>query len=134
MPGILAAAGYIPYRRLQRSAVRDVMGSGGGKGTRSVASFDEDTTTMAVEACRLLGREPSPHTLMFATATPSYLDKTNAAAIHAALRLDDGVAAFDAGGAIRSGVGALRSALDSNGSVLVAASDMRTGLPTSADE
>ena len=134
MRGILAASGYIPYRRLQRSAIRDVMGSGGGKGTRSVASFDEDTTTMAVEACRLLGREPSPQMLMFATATPSYLDKTNAAAIHAALRLDDAVAAFDAGGAIRSGVGALRAALDSGGSVLVAASDMRTGLPTSADE
>jgi hydroxymethylglutaryl-CoA synthase len=56
MRGIFEAAGYIPYRRLQRSEIRDVMGSGGGKGTRSVASFDEDTTTMAVEACRLLGR------------------------------------------------------------------------------
>ncbi len=134
MRGILAAAAYLPYRRLQRSQVRDVMGSGGGKGTRSVASFDEDTTTMAVEACRLIAREPSSQMLMFATATPSYLDKTNAAAIHAALRLDDSVAAFDTGGAIRSGIGALRAALDSSGSVLVAASDMRTGLPTSADE
>ena len=58
--GILAAAGYVPYRRLQRSAIRDVMGSGGGKGTRSVASFDEDTTTMAVEAARNLGADLDP--------------------------------------------------------------------------
>ncbi len=134
MRGILAAAAYLPYRRLQRAQIRDVMGSGGGKGTRSVASFDEDTTTMAVEACRLLPGGSKAGSLFFATATPAYLDKTNAAAVHAALRLDDGVAAFDMGGALRSGVGALRAAIDGNGSVLVAASDMRTGLPTSADE
>jgi hydroxymethylglutaryl-CoA synthase len=134
MRGILRSAGYIPYRRLQRSGIRDVMGSGGGKGTRSVASFDEDTTTMAVEACRLLGPQLDPSALWFSTAEPAYLDKTNANAIHTALRLGDDVATMDAGGAIRSGIGALRAALDGNGTILVVSSDMRTGLPTSADE
>lgn len=134
MRGILRAAAYIPYRRLQRSAIREVMGSGSGKGTRSVGSFDEDTTTMAVEACRLLGGDLEPDALWFATAEPAYLDKTNACAIHAALRLDDGVAALDMGGAIRSGIGTLRAALEGNGTVLVTAADMRTGLPTSTDE
>jgi 3-hydroxy-3-methylglutaryl CoA synthase len=135
MRGILAAAGYIPYRRLQRSAIRDVMGSGGGKGTRSVASFDEDTTTMAVEAARNLGPlNARPGSLWFSTAEPAYLDKTNANAIHTALRLDEDVAAMDVGGAIRSGVGALKAALEGNGTILVVSSDMRTGLPTSADE
>src|SRR5687767_10381903 len=135
MRGILAAATYVPFRRLQRSDIRDAMGSGGGKGTRSVASFDEDTTTMAFEACRLLDRDGlRPDALWFATAEPAYLDKTNATAIHAALRLAEDVLAMDMGGAIRSGVGALRSALESNGTILVAASDMRTGLPTSTDE
>jgi hydroxymethylglutaryl-CoA synthase len=135
MRGILAAAGYVPYRRLQRSGIRDVLGSGGGKGTRSVASFDEDTTTMAVEAARNLGPlDASPASLWFATAEPAYLDKTNANAIHTALRLDPDVAAMDAGGAIRSGVGALKAALESNGTILVLASDVRTGLPGSTDE
>ena len=134
MRGILGAAGYVPYRRLQRAQVRDVMGSGGGRGTRSVASFDEDTTTMAVEACRNLGPHADPDSLYFSTANLPYLDKTNANAIHAALRLDDDVLALDIGGAIRSGVGALRTALDGNGTTLVVASDMRTGLPTSTDE
>src|SRR5687768_13100010 len=106
MRGILSSAGYIPYRRLQRSQIREVMGSGGGKGTRSVASFDEDTTTMAVEACRLLGPLGSPDALWFSTAEPAYLDKTNANAVHTALRLSDDVGATDFGGAIRSGVGA----------------------------
>lgn len=112
------------------------MGSGGGTGTRSVASFDEDTTTMGVEAARIALRSvgASPYALWFATADPAYLDKTNANAVHAALRLDEKVPAVDMGGAIRSGVGALRAALESNGDVLVVASDIRTGLPTSADE
>jgi hypothetical protein len=38
------------------------------------------------------------------------------------------------GGAIRSGIGTLRAALEGNGTILVVSSDMRTGLPTSADE
>ena len=53
MRGIISAGGYVPYRRLQRAEIAKTFGSGGGKGTRSVASYDEDTTTMGVEAARL---------------------------------------------------------------------------------
>ncbi len=108
MRGIVSIAGYVPYRRLQRSAVAQLFGSGGGKGTRSVASHDEDTTTMGVEAARLALRSvpaAAPDAIWFATATPAYLDKTNATTIHAALRQPSHVAAFDFGGALRSGVG-----------------------------
>ena len=52
MRGIISAAGYVPYRRLQRSEIAAFFGTGGGRGTRSVASYDEDTTTMGVEAAR----------------------------------------------------------------------------------
>ncbi len=139
MRGIVSAAGYVPYRRLQRSAVTQVFGSGGGRGSRAVASHDEDTTTMGVEASRLALRSAptvAPDGLWFATATPAYLDKTNATAIHAALRLPPEVPAFDFGGALRSGVGALVSALkaDGSGTTLVVLADIRDGLPTSADE
>jgi 3-hydroxy-3-methylglutaryl CoA synthase/uncharacterized OB-fold protein len=137
MQGIISAAGYVPFRRLDRSEIAKTFGSGGGKGTRSVASYDEDTTTMAVEAARL-ARKSAPdatiNSLWFATANPAYLDKNNASAIHAALRLDSSVDALDFGGALRSGVGALRTALAGNGSVLVISSDMRDGQPTSTDE
>jgi hypothetical protein len=44
--GILSAAGYVPYRRLQRAEIAAFFGTGGGRGTRSVASYDEDTTTL----------------------------------------------------------------------------------------
>ena len=137
--GIVSIAGYVPYRRLQRSAVGAVFGTGGGKGTRSVASHDEDTTTMGVEAARRALRSApgaAPSALWFATATPAYLDKTNATTVHAALRQPAEVGAFDFGGALRSGVGALRTALESGGTgtTLVVVSDLRDGLPTSADE
>jgi len=113
------------------------MGSGGGKGTRAVASHDEDTTTMGAEAARLAlrgARGVQPDALWFATSCPAYLDKTNAAAIAAALRLPNDVAAYDFGGALRSGVGSLVSALRGSGSTLVVSADVRDGLPTSADE
>ncbi len=137
MRGIISCAAYVPYQRLQRAAIGDVMASAGGKGTRSVASYDEDTTTMGVEAGRLALRSANgaqPDTLTFATTVPAYLDKTNATAIHAALRLDSSAFAADMGGAPRSGVAALRSALERDGATLVVTSDIRTGRPTSADE
>jgi 3-hydroxy-3-methylglutaryl CoA synthase/uncharacterized OB-fold protein len=137
MRGIVSIAGYVPYRRLERAAVARLFGSGGGSGTRSVASHDEDTTTMGVEAARLALRsvsEADPGRLWFSTPTPAYLDKTNAAAVHAALGLDGSVGAFDFGGALRSSTGALLAALDGGGSTLVVTADLRDGLPTSPDE
>jgi hydroxymethylglutaryl-CoA synthase len=137
MRGIISAAGYVPYRRLSRVAISDFMGSGGGNGTRAVASPDQDTTTLGVEAGRLaLMSSPRafPESLWFATSSPAYLDKTNATAIATALRLAPLVPAFDFGGALRSAVGCLLAALDSTANTLVVAADMRDGLPTSVDE
>jgi hydroxymethylglutaryl-CoA synthase len=134
--GLINVAGYVPHHRLQRTDIRSVLGKGGGQGTRSVASYDEDTTTMGVEAGRaaLRGLDTAPTSLWFATSAPAYLDKTNATAIHAALRLDDSALAMDAGGAVRSGIGALRSALEGSGTVLVVSADERSGRPSSAEE
>jgi len=135
--GILSAAGYVPYRRLSRGDVTAFMGSGGGSGTRAVAAHDEDTTTLGVEAARLATRSgpgPVADALWFATSSPAYLDKTNATAVAAALRLPPSVAAFDFGGALRSGIGCLITALQGSGTTLVVSADQRDGLPTSADE
>ena len=138
MQGILSAAGYVPYRRLDRGTITETFGAGGGRGTRAVAGYDEDTTSMGVEAARLaLRAAPSgahPRTLAFSTTTPAYLDKTNATAIHAALRLDTDVLAADFGGAIRSGLAALTAALHGPDPTLLVTADVRDGLPTSADE
>ena len=136
MRGVIAAAGYVPHHRLDRSEIAAFFGSGGGKGTRAVASYDEDTTTMGQAAADLALRstDVEPEAVWFATSAPAYLEKTNAAAIHAALRLDPAVGALDLGGAVRSGIGALRTALAGRCSTLVVAADTRDGLPTGADE
>ena len=138
MRGIIAYGAYLPYYRLQRSAITAALGSGRGRGTRSVASYDEDATSMAVEAGRVAMRAAAgrvvPDSLYFATATPPYLDKTNATVIHAALDLPSRVFAADVGGSSRSVNAALRAALEGRSPTMVLAADVRTGRPGSADE
>jgi hydroxymethylglutaryl-CoA synthase len=137
--GILAYGAYLPFHRLDRTSIAASLGSGGGKGTRTVASYDEDTTSLGVEAARralraLPAGAPRPTALYFATGDPAYLEKSNAATVHAALGLDPSVVAYDLGGAVRSGVGALRAALERAEPTLVVLSDVRTGQPGGVDE
>jgi hydroxymethylglutaryl-CoA synthase len=135
--GIVGFGAYLPAGRLDRATIAAVAGGGGGKGTRRVASYDEDATTMAVEAGRIaLQGSPGvlPRAVYLSTTAPPYLDKTNATAVHAALRLPDDAVAADLGGAVRSGVAALRLALQGSDPALVVAADVRTGLPGSPDE
>ena len=137
MNGIVAYGSYLPYFRLDRKAIGDALAGGGGKGSRTVASYDEDTTSMGVEAARAALRGAprlAPAAIYFATADPAYLDKTNATAIHAALSLDDSAMAFDMVGSIRSGAGVLRAAIDAGRPTLAVISDIRTGLPGGGDE
>jgi len=135
--GIVAYGAYVPYWRLDRAGITQALGAPAGRGTRSVASHDEDTTSMAVEAARVALRSApgvAPAALYFATATPAYLDKTNATAIHAGLDLDPAAAAFDMVGSVRSGAGALRAGLDAGRPTLCALADVRTGLAGGGDE
>lgn len=120
-------AAYIPLHRIQWAS----------GATRAVASYDEDTTTLGVEAGRLAlhGRDHQEiERLLFATTAPAYVDKNNASAVHAALGLPPAVTAVDSGGALRSGVGSLLTALQGGPPTLVVAADMRNGRPGSDDE
>jgi len=136
--GIVAWGTYLPYWRLDRKAIGLALGSPSGRGTRTVASYDEDPTTMGVEASRraLAGAVPAPEVVMFSTPEPPYLDKTNAAAIHAALGLPGWVGAYDLSGSVRSGIMAMRAAaaLGARRPALCVVSDLRTGLAGGADE
>jgi len=140
MRGIICYGAYVPHFRLEREVVGTALGIPGGDGTRAVASYDEDSTTLGVEAARLALRSvegqlsDSVQILQFATSTPAYLDKTNATAIHAALDLPRRALAFDAGGALRSGIGALIASLCGGSSTLVISSDLRGGRPGSDEE
>jgi 3-hydroxy-3-methylglutaryl CoA synthase/uncharacterized OB-fold protein len=144
MGGLIGYGAYIPYYRLERTRITGVLGSGGGFGTRSVAAYDEDTTSMAVAAGRAglaglsgSGGQPgraSVRQLFFATTVPAYADKTNATAVHAALRLPADALAVDMAGAVRSGVGALVAAAQAPVPAMAVLADIRTGLPGGADE
>jgi len=132
--GIVAYAAYVPRHRLAHEELGGELGVRGGGGRRVIASYDEDSTTMAVEAARAAAGNgaAAPGAIYFATTTPPYLDKTNAAAIHAALDLGHDGFAVDVAGSARSAVGASRAAAATGGLVVMA--DMVTGLPGSGDE
>jgi hydroxymethylglutaryl-CoA synthase len=136
--GIVSWGTYLPYWRLQRAAIAGVLGSGGGRGTRAVASHDEDTTTLGVEAGRrALAVGPGAgavQDLFLSTPDPAYLDKTSATTVHAALGLGRGCGAYDFAGSSRSAAGALRLALGTSAITLHVVSDLRTGLAGSAEE
>ncbi len=130
---ITAYATYVPRHRLQRAEVGAALTSGAGEGARALASFDEDSTTLGVEAARrALPEGERPGSIYFATTAPAYADKTNATAIHAALDLGHDGFAVDVAGSARGAVGALKAASASGG--LAVLSDLRTGRPGSADE
>ncbi|MGP0030160.1 MAG: OB-fold domain-containing protein [Acidimicrobiales bacterium] len=140
--GIAAWGSYLPYWRLQRAAIAQVLGSGPSRGTRAVASYDEDTTTLAVEAGRRAlagagaGEAAEPQDLFFSTPAPGYLDKTSATTVHAALGLDPSCAAYDFAGSPRSAIGTLLVALEGSPrrTGLAVLSDLRTGLAGGAEE
>ncbi|MCP3811272.1 OB-fold domain-containing protein [Mycobacteriaceae bacterium Msp059] len=125
--GLLRYASYLPRHRLSGADI------GLRRGDRVVASYDEDSTTMAVNAAgQVVEPGARPGALYLATTTPAYADKTNASAVHAALGLPTDVLAADLGGTARSTVAGILACARSGG--LVVAADVRVGKPGSADE
>ena len=136
MAGIVSYGSYIPYRRLKRASIAQVLGVAASKGERAVASFDEDSASMAVEAARdALKTAPAGTigTLLFATTTPPYGEKLNAAVIAAASRLPSTIRAIDMTGSVRAGLTSLLQGIDVTASTktqtLVAMADARLGAP-----
>jgi 3-hydroxy-3-methylglutaryl CoA synthase/uncharacterized OB-fold protein len=132
LAGIVRYGSYIPYFRVQRAAL------GAGKGERAVASYDEDSVSMAVEAARDAVRGGAKvESVIFATTSPAYAEKLDAATIQAALDLPESIASIGLGGSTRMGMAALLLGLDladAGRQALVCASDIVTGLPGGARE
>ena len=135
MAGIVRYGTYVPFFRLTRAAI------GGGRGERAAASYDEDSVSMAVEASRdALAAMPDGHSidrLIFATTSPPYVEKLDAATVHAALDLPKAVEAVDVGGSSRAGLSSLLLALDlgeAGRTSLVASADVVVGAPSGPRE
>ena len=141
MAGIVAYGSYVPYRRLKRAAIAQVLGVAAVKGERAVAGFDEDSVSMAVEALRdaLRGAPKAQvQALLFATTTPPYAEKLNAATLGAAALLPAEIRAADLTGSVRAGVSALMAGADAvNGGAVnaaVAMADCRLAAPEARAE
>lgn len=135
MRGIISWGTSMPHWRLDRSTIAPVAGGGGGRGTRTVASFDQDAVTLATEAARsALAGGLVPDMLLFGTVAPPVMDHTNASVVHAALGLPAGVAAMDLGASVRSVVGGFLMAASTTDTVALTAADLRTGRAGSAEE
>ena len=137
MVGIVSYGAYVPLWRLQRSAINP-----GLKGEKAIASFDEDSITMAVAAaigCLNNIERESIDVLIFASTTSPDSEKQVASLFAKALDLRRDVFTADALGCLRGGTIAIRIALDmviagSAKWVLVTAADCRLGAPESSLE
>ncbi len=135
MSGIARYGSYVPFFRIQRAAM------GLGRGERAVASYDEDSASMAVEASREALRElpedVAVDTVVFASTSAPYSEKLNAATLQAATNLPKSVTALDMSGSSRAGLSALLAGLDmaaAGRTVLLAASDVVVGAPSGPRE
>ncbi|MEM8986126.1 MAG: OB-fold domain-containing protein [Pseudomonadota bacterium] len=149
--GITGYGAYLPRRRMCRQTVAEGHAwlapglKGKAKGVRTLAGWDEDTITMAVEACRnCLGPDDDRSrigAIYFASTTPVFMDRLNAGVVAAALTLNETIRASDIGGSRRAGATSLLQALDSaaannpnGGAALVVASESRKTRAASAQE
>ncbi len=144
--GLLAIAYYAPRLRLERSAVFEQhrwMAPGLkslAKGQRTMANWDEDTVTMAVEAGRALMAAPPSGTaveLTLASTTLPFADRLNAGIVAAALGLTDDAVVRDVASSSRAALTELAAALRHpapDTTRIIVASERRTARPGSAQE
>ena len=125
MVGITGYGAYIPRARLQRKAIADANAwfapglRGAARGERSMANWDEDSVTMAVEAGRdcLPAGDPIADrahvdAVYFASTTMPFSDRQNAGIVAGALNLRTEISAFDITSSMRCGMSAIVAAGD----------------------
>jgi len=142
MVGITSYGAYIPWHRLNREDCVKAWGGFAMPGERAVANYDEDSTSMAVEAARdcLTGVDPKAvDGLFFATTTSPYKEKQVSALMAVPLDLRRDIRTADLNTSLRAGTTAMALAYDSiragsANSILISAADMRLGAPAGMGE
>ena len=147
MTGIVAYGAYVPRLRLDRAVVYKAHSwfnpglRGLAKGERSMANWDEDVITMAVEAardCLPTAQRARIASIVLASTTAPFADRQNAGVVKEALNLDDAVATQDTGGSQKAATGALIQALQASrggaGDILCIASEHAKAKPASEAE
>ncbi len=146
MVGIVAFGAYVPRLRLNRQAAYDANKwfapglRGLAKGERSMANWDEDSITMAVEAsrdCLTSHKAEDVRNIYFASTTHPFKDRQNAGVIGTALNVEQNLSATDIGGSLKAGTSALIAGLNASrdgAPTLVAAADKRMARVASSNE
>lgn len=137
--GITGFGGYIPRRRLTRKSIAEANSwinpglMARAKGERSMANWDEDSVTMAVEAARdCLGKKDRREidAVYLASTTLPFADRLNAGIVTTALSLDESAFGMDVTSSQKAGLSAIYAAYSAIASgirknALVVASDQR---------
>jgi len=148
MIGISAFGGYVPRMRMPREEIAKANAwlnpglRAHAKGERSLAQWDEDAVTMAVEAardCLYAHNGIGVDAVFLASTTLPFADRLNAGIVAGALGLPARLAAMDVTSSQRAGVSALSAAIDAtragrHASVLVTAAERRKAVPGSVAE
>ena len=138
MSGIYSWGVCIPRLRLARKTIGSAMSwinpaLKSARGERSMCSWDEDSLTMAVEAARDAMPDASSRldirTVMLASTTLPFADRSNATVLASALGLPEQTLAFDVTGSQRSATAALSQSLAS----MESAASAEKALVTAAD-
>ena len=139
MTGIVAFSAYVPRYRLSRKTISSATGwlgqAGRVGGEKAIASYDEDSITMAVTASLNCLSEIDRHKvdgLYFASTTAPYRERGSADIIGTALDLGANIRTADFAGSLRSGTNALLAAEEAvraggAGNILVCSADCRLG-------
>ncbi|MBD3227442.1 MAG: hypothetical protein GF329_04565 [Candidatus Lokiarchaeota archaeon] len=142
MVGIKSWGTYLPNYKLPREKIGDAWDFPKIPGTKSVANYDEDSITMAVEAgleC-LKGIDlDSIDGLFFASTTAPYAEKLNASFLTTVLDLNEDILTNDFMGTTRASTTALRVAYDTikagnAKNILITTADKRNPVPVSMYE
>jgi len=145
--GLVGFGAYLPALRLPREKILDAHGwlnpglAAFAKGELAVCNWDEDALTMAAEAARVtlpVAKRGDVEKLMFASTTLPFEGRFGGALLTEALGLPADALCLDAGGGMRSGLTAVRLALESDvrqgGVTLCVASDRQQAKPASIRE
>ncbi len=143
MIGIKSYGAYLPKYLMPRELIAKAWNFPSRPGNKVVASADEDSLTMAVEAgidC-LSGIDPkSIDGLFFASTTQVYTEKASASSIAMVLDLREDIVTADFTDSLKAGTTALARAVDTIkankdiSKILVVASDMREAEPATTWE
>jgi hydroxymethylglutaryl-CoA synthase len=142
LTGIISYGAYIPMWRISRDEIARASGGASMGGERSIASWDEDSLTLAVEAgldC-LAGFDPQEiDGLIFASVSSPFKEKQVASMVASALDMRSDIYTSDITTSTRAGTQAIKAAYDAvkSGSaqkVLVTIADSRLSMPNSEFE